>query len=79
MDGLTQQQQEFLMSEVGFRRQLESIADVYSRMSDACHNKCISSYKQGDLTLAESICVDRCVVKYMEVQGKIQERLMSGQ
>ena len=31
MEGLTEQQQEFLMSEQGFRRQLESIADVYSR------------------------------------------------
>jgi len=77
MDKFEEKQKEYLMSEHGFRRQLESIADVYQRMTDICHTKCITSYKTGDLSAAEGLCVDRCVLKYLEVQGKVQERLMA--
>jgi mitochondrial import inner membrane translocase subunit TIM10 len=43
-------------------------------MTDACHNKCISSYKSSDLSVGEGVCIDRCVLKYMEVQGKVKKK-----
>ena len=38
------------------------ITDVFNRLVDSCHAKCIStSYAEGDLNKGESVCVDRCV------------------
>ncbi|KAI8814603.1 mitochondrial import inner membrane translocase subunit Tim10, partial [Cladochytrium replicatum] len=44
-----------------------------SRLS-TCHRKCIpTEYVQGDLNKGESVCVDRCVMKYFAVQTKVME------
>lgn len=38
------------------------ITDVFNRLVDSCHAKCISTrYAEGDLNKGESVCVDRCV------------------
>lgn len=48
---------------------------------NACYAKCMrtSADKQyidgGDLKKGESVCIDRCVTKYMEVFHKISTRL----
>lgn len=37
-------------------------------MTTACHKKCvIPRYKDSELTKGESVCIDRCVAKYMDV------------
>lgn len=42
----------------------------------ACHSKCISArYAEADLNKGESVCIDRCVGKYHEVQKKVGEKL----
>lgn len=44
----------------------------------SCHAKCISPrYAEGDLNKGESVCIDRCVAKYFEVNKKVGEKLQT--
>lgn len=44
----------------------------------SCHNKCISTrYAEGELNKGESVCVDRCVSKYFEVNKKVGEKMQA--
>jgi import inner membrane translocase subunit TIM10 len=46
--------------------------------SRSCHNKCISArYAEADLNKGESVCIDRCVAKFNEVQKKVGEKLQN--
>ena len=46
------------------------------RMTNACQTKCIPThYKEGDLTKAEAVCLDRCVAKYLHVHDKLGKKL----
>ena len=48
----------------------------------SCKQKCIPpKYFESELTKAESVCIDRCVAKYFEVNKKIGTKMqgMSGQ
>ena len=48
------------------------------RLTVACQKKCISpKYKEGDLTKGESVCLDRCVAKYLEIHDRIGKKLTS--
>ncbi|KDQ54725.1 hypothetical protein JAAARDRAFT_181264 [Jaapia argillacea MUCL 33604] len=58
--------------------QLDMITDVFNRIVSSCHAKCISPrYAEGDLNKGESVCIDRCVAKFFEVNKKVGERLQS--
>ncbi|TFK57441.1 hypothetical protein OE88DRAFT_1691157 [Heliocybe sulcata] len=58
--------------------QLDMITDVYNRLVESCHAKCISPrYSEGDLNKGESVCIDRCVAKFFEVNKKVGEKLQS--
>lgn len=49
---------------------------LYSSLTTACQKKCISpKYKEGDLTKGESVCLDRCVAKYLEIHERIGKKL----
>lgn len=51
------------------------LLSVFS-LTSACHKKCISAkYKEGDLTKGESVCLDRCVAKYLEIHDRIGKKL----
>lgn len=46
------------------------------RLSESCRNKCISkSYHEGELTKGESVCLDRCAAKYLEVYERVGKKL----
>lgn len=48
------------------------------RHSRSCHNKCVSPrYAEGDLNKGESVCIDRCVAKFFEVNKKVGEKLQN--
>lgn len=48
------------------------------RMSAACQKKCVPpKYKEAELSKGESVCLDRCVAKYMEIHDRIGKKLTS--
>ncbi|ELU43329.1 tim10/DDP family zinc finger domain-containing protein [Rhizoctonia solani AG-1 IA] len=47
-------------------------------MYRSCHSKCISTrYTEPDLNKGESVCIDRCVAKFFEVNRKVGEKLQN--
>ena len=66
-----------------FNRMVQSVDDAFisnllTLMTRSCHAKCISTrYAEGDLNKGESVCIDRCVAKFNEVQKKVGEKLQS--
>lgn len=56
--------------------ELEMMQDMYSRMTSACHRKCITpKYIEADLGKGESICLDRCIAKYLDIHERIGKKL----
>ncbi|WVW84817.1 mitochondrial import inner membrane translocase subunit TIM10 [Kwoniella bestiolae CBS 10118] len=61
--------------------ELDMITDVFNRLVNSCHAKCISQnpsnhrYVEGDLLKGESVCIDRCTAKFFEVNKKVGERM----
>ncbi|EIN13584.1 hypothetical protein PUNSTDRAFT_57454 [Punctularia strigosozonata HHB-11173 SS5] len=59
-------------------QELEMVTDIFNRIVTSCHAKCISPrYAEGDLNKGESVCIDRCVAKYFEVNKKVGEKLQT--
>jgi import inner membrane translocase subunit TIM10 len=47
-------------------------------LSRTCHTKCISTrYAEPDLNKGESVCIDRCVAKFFEVNKKVGEKMQA--
>ncbi|KAF8599278.1 hypothetical protein BDV93DRAFT_526225 [Ceratobasidium sp. AG-I] len=58
--------------------ELDMITDVFNRLVSSCHSKCISTrYAEPDLNKGESVCIDRCVAKFFEVNRKVGEKLQN--
>jgi import inner membrane translocase subunit TIM10 len=56
--------------------ELEMMSDMYNRMTMSCHKKCIApKYKDAELTKGESVCLDRCVAKYLEIHERVGKKL----
>jgi len=56
--------------------ELEMMTDMYARLTNACHKKCIApKYREADLQKGESVCIDRCVAKYLDVHQRIGDKL----
>lgn len=56
--------------------EIEMMSDMYNRMTSACHRKCIPpKYIEAELTKGESICLDRCIAKYLDVHERIGKKL----
>lgn len=48
----------------------------FPRMTNACHRKCVPPhYKEPDLTKGESVCLDRCVAKYLDLHERLGRKL----
>ncbi|TCD70053.1 protein transporter tim10 [Steccherinum ochraceum] len=59
-------------------QELDMITDIFNKLVSSCHTKCIGTrYAEGDLNKGESVCVDRCVAKFFEVNKKVGEKLQS--
>jgi len=53
-----------------------SISNFHSPFNRSCHSKCVGTrYADPDLNKGESVCIDRCVAKYIEANKKVGERL----
>lgn len=47
-----------------------------SSLVKSCTSKCIdTSYREADLNKGESVCLDRCVSKFFEVNVKVSEKM----
>lgn len=66
--------------------QLDMITDVFNRLVESCHAKCISPrYAEPDLNKGESVCIDRyvkrlmdsCVAKFFAVNAKVGEQMQA--
>ncbi|XP_035217998.1 mitochondrial import inner membrane translocase subunit Tim10-like [Stegodyphus dumicola] len=58
--------------------EIEMMSDMYNRMTAACHQKCIDTkYHEPELAKGESVCLDRCVAKYLDVHERIGQKLTS--
>ncbi|KAJ9651848.1 protein transporter tim10 [Neophaeococcomyces mojaviensis] len=56
--------------------ELELVSDMFNRLSQSCLKKCIpADYREPDLNKAESVCIDRCVAKFFEVNMKVSEKM----
>ncbi|GAB6028340.1 protein transporter tim10 [Chamberlinius hualienensis] len=56
--------------------EVEMMSDMYNKMTASCHKKCIPpKYKESDLSKGESVCIDRCVAKYLEIHDRIGKQL----
>lgn len=46
-----------------------------SRLINSCFKKCIPpTYYEEELNTGESVCIDRCVIKYMLVMERLSNR-----
>ncbi|ODV89510.1 hypothetical protein CANCADRAFT_32741 [Tortispora caseinolytica NRRL Y-17796] len=56
--------------------ELDMVTDMFNRLVDVCHQKCITpKYAEGELSKGESVCIDRCVAKYFQVNVQMGEHL----
>lgn len=56
--------------------EVEMMTDMYNRLTGACQKKCIATkYKEGELSKGESVCLDRCVAKYLDIHERIGKKL----
>lgn len=56
--------------------EIEMMSDMFNRMTSACHKKCIlPKYVEPDLGKGESVCLDRCIAKYLEIHERIGKKL----
>lgn len=60
--------------------ELEMMSDLYNRMTNVCHKKCIPpKYSEGELGKGEAVCIDRCVAKYLDIHERIGKKLQNMQ
>ncbi|KAI5810350.1 mitochondrial import inner membrane translocase subunit tim10 [Pyronema omphalodes] len=60
--------------------ELEMVTDMFNRLSNSCTKKCIpTDYKEGELNKGESVCLDRCVSKFFEINIKVSEQMQNMQ
>ena len=56
--------------------EIDIITDMFQRMNSSCMKKCISpKYRDAELTKGESVCLDRCVAKFVDVHSKIGKKV----
>ncbi|KIX00804.1 mitochondrial import inner membrane translocase subunit tim10 [Rhinocladiella mackenziei CBS 650.93] len=56
--------------------EVEMVSDMFSRLTQSCLKKCIpADYRESDLNKGESVCLDRCVAKFFEVNIKVSEKM----
>lgn len=49
---------------------------LHYSLGESCTKKCIpGDYREGDLNKGESVCLDRCVSKFFDVNIKVSEKM----
>ncbi|KAL9548284.1 hypothetical protein MBANPS3_005765 [Mucor bainieri] len=57
-------------------QQVDAFMGMFNRIMSACQEKCIpNNYHEPDLNKGEQKCIDRCVGKYMSIQGMLGDKM----
>ncbi|KAJ1769858.1 protein transporter tim10 [Coemansia sp. RSA 1813] len=57
-------------------QEMEMVTEMFARLGKLCNKKCIiQRYSDEELTKAESVCLDRCVAKYFQVNRVVNDKL----
>ncbi|KAJ1168406.1 hypothetical protein NDU88_000332 [Pleurodeles waltl] len=64
----------------GFRKTVKKAVEFHHKsvcwMTNACHRKCVPPhYKEAELSKGESVCLDRCVSKYLDIHERMGKKL----
>ena len=54
---------------------LGTMCDLAARAVTECNLKCVPKARDGELTVAEMACIDRCVPKYIEAHEQVGREL----
>jgi len=58
--------------------EIEMVSDMFNRLTQSCFKKCVpADYREGELNKGESVCLDRCVSKFFEVNMKVSEKMQN--
>jgi hypothetical protein len=57
------------------RTQVAALNDLQQRVFYECHAKCVPRPREGDLSVAEMVCIDRCVPKYLDTYRAVSKEL----
>jgi hypothetical protein len=59
------------------KQQIESLNDLHRRIAAACWSKCIPGARSndGEMSIGEMTCIDRCVNKYVETLSKVRHEV----
>ncbi|GAB7364672.1 hypothetical protein MBLNU230_g5474t1 [Neophaeotheca triangularis] len=56
--------------------EIEMVSNMFNQLVDTCTKKCIpKDYREADLNKGESVCLDRCVAKFFDVNVKVSEKM----
>ena len=54
--------------DVAVQMEMKLMGEMFESMKEKCTIKCVpTKLRDSELSKAESVCLDRCVVKYMDV------------
>ena len=56
-------------------QQVRAINGLHQRAVSACWSKCIPRPRDGDLSVGEMACIDRCVPKFVETHQLVGKEL----
>ena len=61
-------------------QEMEYRVDLFNKLVHSCYEKCIDKrFKDGDLNVGETACVDRCSSKYWQSVGIVGQLLGANQ
>ena len=55
--------------------QVSAVNALHAHAVSACFSKCVPRPRDGELSIGEMACVDRCVPKYLEAQELVRAEL----
>lgn len=59
-------------------QEMNAMTDLFTRLQKACWHKCIPGrYVEGTLNKGESVCIDRCTIKYLGAHDEIGKKMMA--
>lgn len=57
------------------RAEVRALNELNTRIVSECHQKCVPKPRDGELSIAEMACVDRCVPKFVETLAYVTKEL----